>query len=162
MSPSPSASFSSACRLSWNSWPMMSILIQAFLVDSLTDLQDLQVCKIPTIPWVSICSSSSPWSSLYALEHDILDQANKERWYKVSLGTIWRTTHLCMNQALVTKLSFSLQAANMCGLRVTTTTLFCTVLLVTSSGLLSNSFASSCRVHDMPKREVAGKVEVTF
>lgn len=38
-----------------------------------------------------------------------------------------------------------------------TTTAFCTVDRVTSGGLLSNCEASICRVHDIPKREVAGE-----
>lgn len=43
-----------------------------------------------------------------------------------------------------------------------TTTAFCTVDLVTSSGLLMSLLASICRVHDMPKREVGGSEAVAF
>lgn len=72
------------------------------------------------------------------------------------------STYLCKNHALVTRLSFSRHAVNTCGLRVTTTTLFCTVLRVTSAGRSISSLESSCRVHDMPNSEVAGDATVAL
>ena len=70
--------------------------------------------------------------------------------------------YFCRNQAPVTIESFSLNCPKHCGLSATTTTAFCTVLLVTSGGLFRSSLASICRVHDMPKTEVGGLVAVAF
>ena len=66
-----------------------------------------------------------------------------------------RFAYLCANHAAVTTPSCALIAPKCCGLSVTTTSAFCTVLLVTSAGRSINSLAGSCRVHDMPKRLVA-------
>jgi hypothetical protein len=66
----------------------------------------------------------------------------------------------CANQAATTTPSCALMAPKQCGLSLITTTAFCTVLLVTSAGLLISRLASNCRVHDMPKSEVAASVEV--
>lgn len=43
-----------------------------------------------------------------------------------------------------------------------TTTAFCTVDLVTSDGRYRSKFESICLAQDMPKREVAGSVAVSF
>ena len=63
--------------------------------------------------------------------------------------------YLCANHAAVTTPNCALIAPKCCGLSVTTTTAFCTVLRVTSAGRSINSLAGSCRVHDIPKRLVA-------
>jgi len=64
--------------------------------------------------------------------------------------------YFCANHALVTKLSFSRMAVNVCGFSVITTTAFWTVLRVTSAGLLSSSLESSWRVQLMPNNERSG------
>ena len=66
----------------------------------------------------------------------------------------------CANHAFVTAESFSRNAPKYCGLSETTTTAFCTVERVTSAGRLINDAASSCLVHDIPKRDVAGLASV--
>jgi len=101
---------------------------------SLTDLQYLRVFKVPAIAESSAsCPSYRIWL----------------------LSIIIHVSHLCANQALVTAPNFSLHPANLAGFAVKTTTLFWTVLLVTSSGRRTSSRASSCRAHDMPKTEDA-------
>lgn len=72
----------------------------------------------------------------------------------VSLKSRWS------NQACVTTLSRSLTVPKLWGLSAMTTTAFCTVDRVTSGGRSISSEASICRVHAMPKREVAGSVSV--
>jgi hypothetical protein len=47
-----------------------------------------------------------------------------------------------------------------CGLSAMTTTAFCTVERVTSAGRTRSWAASIWRVHEMPKREVAGAESV--
>lgn len=54
----------------------------------------------------------------------------------------------------MTTANLCLNCPNPLGLSVTQTTAFCTVLLVTSFGLLIKSLASSCRVQDIPNAEV--------
>ena len=70
-------------------------------------------------------------------------------------------TYLWANHAATTTPSCALMTPKCCGLSLITTTAFCTVLRVTSAGLLMSLLASNCRVQDMPKREVAGCVEVS-
>ena len=67
----------------------------------------------------------------------------------------------CANHAAVTTPSCALIAAKYCGLSLTTTTAFCTVLRVTSAGRSINLLASSWRVHDMPNRLDAGAFSVS-
>ncbi len=66
-------------------------------------------------------------------------------------------TYLCPNHAAVTIATFSLTMPKNCGQSRITTTAFWTVERVTSGGLFFSSAASSWRVQEMPKREVAGE-----
>lgn len=102
-------------------------------LETLTNLEDLCVCKVP-------------------MRSHQLNLPDDVPYYP----------HLCANHALVTIDNFSLNCPKYCGLSAMTTTPFCTVLLVTSAGRLIKSAASICRAHDMPKRDVAGWVGVAL
>jgi hypothetical protein len=71
-------------------------------------------------------------------------------------------TYRCANQAEVTTESFSRNWPTRCGVSVTTTTAFCTVDRVTSGGRLISRLESIWREQAIPKREVAGVVDVSF
>ncbi|PHH59213.1 hypothetical protein CDD81_3568 [Ophiocordyceps australis] len=78
----------------------------------------------------------------------------KRRKMSTSVKSRWA------NQAWVTMLRRSRSMPKKRGLSAMTTTAFCTVERVTSAGRLMSCEASSCRVQDMPKSDVAGSASV--